>query len=76
MQIIPFLIPNPNLLIPHTLFHLHFDIGVRVAVSVHGSQMNTAHDTNDEPVRLRAVHEGHQNPATLLHLSTLFPRLQ
>lgn len=56
--------------------YLHFHIWVRVAICIHGSQVNAAHDAYDEAVRLGAVHEGHQNPATLLHFSAIFPRLR
>lgn len=55
---------------------VHFDIGVRVAVSIHGSQVNTAHDSHNETVGLGAVHEGHQDPTALLHLSAILPWLR
>lgn len=38
--------------------------------------MDAAHNTHNEPVGLGAVHEGHQNPAALLYLSALLPRLK
>lgn len=75
IEFIPFLesyIQSLNAL----LLYLHFDIRVRVAISIHGSQVNAAHDTHDEAVRLGVVHEGHQNPTALLHLSAIFPRLR
>lgn len=58
------------------LLYLHFDIWIRVAISIHGGQVDAAHDTHDEPVGLGAVHEWHQNPTTLLYLSALLPRLK
>lgn len=57
------------------LLCLHFDIGVGVAVGIHGGQVNTAHHSHNEAVGLGAVHEGHQDPTALLHLSTVFPQL-
>lgn len=57
------------------LFCLHFDIGVGVAVGIHGRQVNTAHHSHHKAVGLGAVHEGHQDPTTLLRLSAVFPRL-
>lgn len=57
------------------LLRLHFDIGVRVAVGIHGSQVNAAHHSHNEAVGLGAVHEGHQDPAALLCLSAIFARL-
>lgn len=58
------------------LLHLHFDIRVRVAIGIHGSQVNAAHNTHKQTVQLGAVHEGDQNPTTLLNLSAIFPRLR
>lgn len=58
------------------LLHLHFDIWVRVAISVHGSQVDTAYNTHEEAILLGAVHEGDQDPAALLNLSAFFPRLR
>lgn len=55
---------------------VHFDIGVRVAIGVHGGQVNTADDSHDETVGLGAVHEGHQDPTTLLHLAAILPWLR
>lgn len=57
------------------MFRLHFDIGVGVAVGIHGSQVNAAHHSHNEAVGLGAVHEGHQDPAALLRFSAIFPRL-
>lgn len=34
---------------------LHFDKGVRVAVGVHGGQMGTAYDPNQEAALLRVI---------------------
>lgn len=56
--------------------YLHFDIRVRVAISIHGSEVNAAHDSHDEAVGLGAVHEGHQDPTALLYLSAILPRLR
>lgn len=58
------------------LLYLHFDIGVRVAIGVHGRQMDTAHDAYNETVLLGTVHEVHQNPAALFYLCAIFPRLK
>lgn len=55
--------------------YLHFDIGVRVAVSIHGRQVNAAYDAHDEVVGLGAVHQGYQNPAPLLLLAPVLPSL-
>lgn len=44
---------------------LHFDKGVRVAVRVHGCQMGTAYDTNQQAALLRVIAEWHQDAATL-----------
>lgn len=59
----------------HAAAYLHFDIRVRVAVSVHGSQVNAAHHPHNETVGLGAVHEGHQDPTTLLYLPAVLARL-
>lgn len=56
--------------------NLHFDIWVRIAVGIHGSQVNTAHNTHDETAQLGVVHEGNQNPTTLLYIAGIFPRLE
>lgn len=55
------------------LLYLHFDIWVRVAISIHGSQVNAAHNSHNETVRLGVVHEGDQNPTPLLDLAAIFP---
>lgn len=44
---------------------LHFDKGVRVAVGVHGSQMGTAYDTNQQAAFLCVIAQWHQDAATL-----------
>lgn len=59
----------------HSAAYLHFDIRVRVAISVHGSQVNAAHHSHDETVGLGAVHEGHQDPTALLYLPAVLPWL-
>lgn len=61
---------------PTYLLYLHFHIWVRVAISIHGSQVNAAHNSNYETVLLGAVHEGDQNPTALFYLSAIFPLLK
>lgn len=56
--------------------YLHFDIWVRVAVSIHGRQVNTAHNANNKTVGLGAIHKGNQNPSALLDLATILPWLR
>lgn len=58
------------------ILYLHFDIWVRVAISVHGSEVNAAHDAHNEAVQLGAVHEGDQNTTTFFHISAIFRRLR
>ena len=53
----------------------HFHKGIRVAVGVHGGQVNTAHHPYEEAAKLSAVHQRDENPTALLHLS-IFTRLQ
>lgn len=64
-----------NMNVNAILIYLHFDIGVRVSIRVHGSQMDTAHDAHNEAALLSAVHEGDQNAPALLYLSAFFPWL-
>lgn len=61
---------------PLYLFYLHFDIWVRVAISIHSGQMDAAHDPHHETTLLRVVHEGDQNPAALLCLCAILPGLK
>lgn len=44
---------------------LHFDEGVRVAVWVHGGQVGTADDPNQQAALLCVVAERHQDASTL-----------
>lgn len=48
------------------LSHSHFDVGVGVAIGVHGGQVGAAHDAHLQPLLLRAVLERDEDPATLL----------
>lgn len=56
--------------------NLHFDIWIRVSISIHGSQVNAAYDPHDEAILLGAVHEGHQNATALLCIRALLPWLR
>lgn len=46
--------------------HSRFHVGVRVAIGVHGSQVRTAHDADQQALLLRAVLEGDEDAAPLL----------
>ena len=46
--------------------HSHFHIGIRVAVGIHGSQVCTAHNADQQALLLRAVLEGDEDAAPLL----------
>lgn len=58
------------------LFYLHLDIWVRVAISIHGSKVNAAHDAHKQAVLLGAVHERDQNATTFFHIAAIFRRLR
>lgn len=46
--------------------HSRFDVGVGVAVGVHGGQVGAADDAHQQALLLRAVLEGDEDPAALL----------
>lgn len=50
---------------------LHFHERVRVAIGIHGGQVNTADYAHEEPALLAVVHEGDQDASPLLCLSCL-----
>lgn len=53
----------------------HFNKRIRVSISIHGCEMNTAYDADDEATQLTVIHEWYQNTASLLRLNSLFPGL-